>query len=239
VREARRVIVYSEATRRDVQDEFRLPDEKLIVIPLAARRSFHPPTPAEVEQVRVKYRLPEGYVLYLGSNRPHKNLPCLVDAWGRMDGKAAIGARLVIAGYWDERYPKARRLAARMKLESSISFLGAIPENDLRGLYGGASLFVFPSLLEGFGLPVLEAMACGTPVACAQVSSLPEVAGEAAVYFTPTDPEHIAAVLQTTLTDPDLLQSLRLRGLERAGQFSWQSTARQIIQVYRALDLEN
>jgi glycosyltransferase involved in cell wall biosynthesis len=139
----------------------------------------------------------------------------------------------VIAGAWDPRYPQVKQLAARLNLTQAIIFLGSIPEADLPALYGAARLFVFPSLYEGFGLPVLEALSCGTAVACSRASSLPEVAGEAAVYFDPADPDRIAEALVRALNNEALLEDLRARGLEQARKFSWRRTARQTLQVYR------
>ncbi len=117
-------------------------------------------------------------------------------------------------------------------LEEWVTFTGYVPDADLPALYNGADLFCFPSLYEGFGLPVLEAMACGTPVVTSNTTSLPEVAGEAALLVDPYDVEDIAAAMQRVLTEPDLAHDLRERGLARAGQFSWEKTARETIAVY-------
>ena len=233
---AKRVIADSGTTRQDFLNFFQLPKEKIVAIPLAAGAAFHSPAKSEIERVRVKHSLPEDYIFYLGSNRPHKNLPRLIEAWARIAGSRQLHDRkLVIAGVWDERYPEAKTHAARLNLAGSICFLGPVPDEDLPGLYGGAELFVFPSLFEGFGFPVLEAMSCGAAVACSNTSSLPEVAGEAAVYFDPADVEDIAKTLVHALEDARRLESLRQRGLERARHYSWQQTARQTIAVYRAV----
>lgn len=240
LRSTRRVISNSEATRRDFLDYYHLPEDKIVTIPLAAGEAFHPPIPQEISRVCSKFDLPESYILYLGSNKPHKNLPFLVEAWARIAGDhRSEDFKLVIAGNWDPRYPQARQLASRLDLSGSISFLGPIPDEDLPGLYGGASLFVFPSLFEGFGFPVLEAMACGTAVACSRTSSLPEVAGNAAVYFDPLDLDEISGVLPATWNDPALLQDLRERGLERVENFSWRRAARQTVQVYKEISGRN
>lgn len=231
---AQRVIANSEATRRDFLDYFHLPQEKVTAVPLGVEDAFRPPNQQEIKRVRSKYTLPDHYILYLGSNKPHKNLPQLVKAWARIAGDhRSEDFKLVIAGNWDPRYPQARQLTSRLDLCGSISFLGPIPDEDLPGVYGGARLFIFPSLFEGFGLPVLEAMACGTAVACSRTSSLPEVAENAAVYFDPLDLDEIAGVLPATWNDSALLRDLRERGLARAGNFSWRRTARQTIQIYR------
>jgi alpha-1,3-rhamnosyl/mannosyltransferase len=184
-----------------------------------------------VEAVRRRYALPERYVLYLGSNKPHKNLIRLIEAWALL---AEYGTRstLLIAGTWDPRHPEPRLLARRLGLEN-IRWLGPVPEPDIPALYAGATAFVFPSLYEGFGLPVLEAMACGTPVACSNTSSLPEVVGDAALLFDPTDAAGIAEALSRLMHDADLRADLRERTLRQAARFSWERTARATLTVYR------
>jgi alpha-1,3-rhamnosyl/mannosyltransferase len=227
---ANRVLAPSEATRRDILSTFRLSAGKVTFIPLAADQTLRPCPTGEVEAVRGKHALPEAYVLYLGSNKPHKNLVRLVEAWAQLQPQPLP---LVIAGLWDPRYPEARLRARVLGLEGSVLWPGPIPEPDLPAIYTGATLFVFPSLYEGFGLPALEAMACGVPVACAGTSSLGEVAGDAALYFDPTSAEEISDVLRQALTHPDLRAELREKGLARAAEFSWEQTAGKTLRLYR------
>jgi alpha-1,3-rhamnosyl/mannosyltransferase len=235
LRTASHVIVTSEATRRDLLAFFRLSPKKVTAIPLAAAPNFRPSSPADVEQVRRKYALPQDYVLYLGINKPHKNLVRLVEAWGQIrDSQFPIrNSQLVIAGAWDSRYPEPQQRVTALRLENAIRFLGPVAEEDLPALYGGAILFAFPSECEGFGLPALEAMACGTPVACANTSSLPEVGGDKVLYFDPADVEAIAETLRRALAEPALRAGLRERGLARAAQFSWERTAQETLHLYR------
>jgi alpha-1,3-rhamnosyl/mannosyltransferase len=191
-----------------------------------------------VAAVRARYDLPERYLLYLGSNKPHKNLERLVEAWALLQPQPAA---LVIAGSWDSRYPEARQRAAALSrspaplagLERQLLWLGPVPEADLPALYSGALLFVFPSLYEGFGLPVLEAMACGTPVACSNTSSLPEVAGDAALLANPLDTQELARAMRTALEDESLRQEMSEKGLKRAQGFSWLRTAQRTLETYR------
>ena len=232
LRTASRVIVISRATCRDLLAAYQLSPEKLIVVPLAADPNFRPVSPSEVEQVRHKYALPKDYVLYLGSNKPHKNLVRLIEAFSRVTHHASR-AVLAIAGAWDTRYPQSRQRVEALGLGDAVHFVGSVTESDLRALYTGAVAFVFPSLYEGFGLPILEAMACGTPVACSNTSSLPEVAGDAALYFDPTNIESIAHTLDRMLADAELRADLRERGLARASDFSWERTAQETLKVYR------
>ncbi|MBS1252871.1 MAG: Mannosylfructose-phosphate synthase [Anaerolineales bacterium] len=159
----------------------------------------------------------------------------LVEAWDDVTQQEAAGKHhLVIAGREDPRYPEARTRAAELALERVI-FLGQVAETDLPALYSGADLFVFPSLYEGFGLPVIEAMACGAPVACSNTSSLPEVAGDAAVYFDPINEDDIAESIRRALGDADLRESLSARSLEQAAKFSWERTAQLTLEAYRAV----
>lgn len=231
LRTARVVLAISEATRVDLTRFFRISPDRIRVTPLAADSHLQPPSPGAIEAARRKYSLPDTYALYLGINKPHKNLVRLVKAWRSLD--AAHNAKLIIAGYWDARYPQVKAMVEEASLKNEIIFLGPIAEADLPALYGGATLFVFPSLYEGFGLPVLEAMACGTPVACSDVSSLPEVAGDAGLLFDPLSIESIADAIARALRDADLRADLRQRGLARASQFTWQRVAQQTIEAYR------
>lgn len=230
LRSAARVIAISGATRDDVLATYRVAPEKVAVVPLAADPVFCPQPSAAVRTAAEGYGLPGEYVLYLGSNKPHKNLVGLIRAWSRIQPTALP---LVIAGAWDDRYPESRQEADALGMGDQVRFLGPVPDSDLPALYSGASLFVFPSEYEGFGLPVLEAMACGTPVVCSNESSLPEVAGEAALYVDPTDEESIAQGIGELLEDPDLCRELRERGLARAKLFSWERMARETLGLYR------
>ncbi len=232
LRTASRVIVISQATRRDLLTLYHLPPQKVTAIPLAADPGFHPPPPTEVERVRRKYALPEDYLLYLGINKPHKNLVRLIDAFSRITFHVSRFT-LVIAGAWDSRYPEPRQRAEALGLENVVRFLGPVLEADLPALYAGAALFVFPSLYEGFGLPVLEAMACGTPVVCSNTSSLPEIMGEAALTFDPLNVKEMAAKIEEALGDESLRGEMREKGLRQAAKFSWERTARETLEVYR------
>jgi glycosyltransferase involved in cell wall biosynthesis len=238
LRAATRIIVISEATRRDLRKYYDLPPEKVAAIPLAADPGFRPRSSAQIEELRREYALPEDYALYLGSNKPHKNLERLVEAWHQIVQSGAAptpraGPSLVIAGTWDARYPECKQLVQALGLDDRVRFFGPVPEEDLPALYSAATLFVFPSLYEGFGLPVLEAMACGIPVVCSKTSSLPEIAGQAALTFDPLDTAGMAAQIETAFYDEARREDMRGRGLERASEFSWAETARRTLDIYR------
>jgi glycosyltransferase involved in cell wall biosynthesis len=238
LRAVKRVIAISEATRRDFLTHFDLQPEVIQAIPLAADPAFRPQSRAALAAARARYDLPERYVLYLGSNKPHKNLERLVEAWALLQPQGSTPPAgqpppLVIAGAWDDRYPEARQRAASLASGEQIRWMGPAPEADLPALYGGATIFVFPSLLEGFGLPVLEAMACGTPVVCSNSSSLPEVAGDAALMADPLDTESLARAMRQALEDETLREDLMEKGLRRARRFSWSHTAGLSVETYR------
>jgi glycosyltransferase involved in cell wall biosynthesis len=240
LRTVTRVLAISEATRRDYLAHFRLAPEKIQVTPLAADPAFVRQPAATVDAMRARYGLPERYALYLGSNKPHKNLERLVEAWARLRPRSAYppaGPRipLVVAGAWDDRYPEARRRAAALSMEDEVRWLGPAPEAELPALYSGACLFVFPSLYEGFGLPALEAMACGTPVVCSNSSSLPEVTGDAGLLVDPLDVQAMADGMRQVLEDETLRQVMAEKGLCLARRFSWQETARRTLEAYRDL----
>jgi glycosyltransferase involved in cell wall biosynthesis len=238
LRAAWRVIAISEAARRDFVTHFRLQPEKIRAIPLAADPAFRPPSRETIAAARAHFGLPERYVLYLGSNKPHKNLERLIEAWALLQSQGSVASAerplpLVIAGAWDDRYPEARQRAAALSLGAQVRWLGPAPEADLPALYGGALLFVFPSLYEGFGLPVLESMACGTPVVCSNSSSLPEVAGDAALMVDPMNTAMLARAMRQALDDERLREDLSEKGLRQAGSYSWPHTARLSIETYR------
>jgi glycosyltransferase involved in cell wall biosynthesis len=230
---AGQVITISKATHQDLLRHFPTSASKITIIPLAADRHFQPQSTAAIQRVLHKYQLPQRYILYLGINKPHKNLAALVEAYSGLN-ESRFQTSLVIAGAWDPRYPEPKVLVQALGLEEHVHFLGPVDDADLPALYSGCSLFVFPSLYEGFGLPVLEAMACGAPVACSSSSSLPEIAGDAAILFEPNHVEEITAAMHRAIDDENFRQSLGQRSLQQAQHFSWARTAQQTLSIYRS-----
>lgn len=230
---ATRIIAISNTSRDDFLRAFKLPPEKITCIPLAAGPRFHPQPNVELTRTRQKYSLPENYGLYVGSNKPHKNLTGLLAAWAQFTAQASKKPLLVLAGAWDQRYPQAKQWVLNQDMQDAVRFVGPVDDGDLPALLSGARLFILPSLYEGFGLPALEALACGAPVACARTSSLQEVAGEAALYFDPQNAAEMASVISRIWADETLSQELRARGPVQAANFSWQRTAQETINVYR------
>jgi alpha-1,3-rhamnosyl/mannosyltransferase len=232
LRTARLALAISQATADDFVHVFGTARSRLRVTPLAPGAAFRPQSQQAIDATRQRLHLDGEYVLYLGSNKPHKNLSSLTDAWAQI-AAGHPDVTLAIAGHWDPRFPQAREEVAAAGLERRVRFVGSVAPDDLPALYSGARLFCFPSLYEGFGLPVLEAMACGTPVVCSDASSLPEVAGDAALLVDPHDAEALAAALHRVLSDAALRDDLAERSLARAGAFSWARTARQTLRAYR------
>ena len=235
LRTSRAVLTISEHARNDLFFDYRIPRERITVTPLAADPRFQPQTSDQIADFRVRYQIPEQYVLYLGSNKPHKNLERLVRAWERLCNEGHNdGVRLLIAGHVDPRYGEIPAFVAERGLSERVRFLPNVPEADLPTLYSGALLFAFPSYYEGFGLPPLEAMACGTPVLCAYASSLPEVVGEAALTVDPYSFLEMAEGLRRLIYSRPLRSRLRKLGLERAKLFNWERTAEATLAVYEA-----
>jgi glycosyltransferase involved in cell wall biosynthesis len=233
-RRSTRVIAISQSTRRDLVELLGLPSERIDVAPQglgAVRRADALSAP----QTRARFGLGERRVLLtLSAKRPHKNLLALIGALARIPAERR--PLLVLPGYptWHEAQLRAH--AAALGITADVRFEGWLEEGEVEGLWGVADAFVYPSLYEGFGLPVLEAMARGVPVACADCSSLPEVAGDAALLFDPRSQDAIAQAIERLLGDPSLAAGLRERGVERVREFSWERTARLTLASYaRAL----
>jgi glycosyltransferase involved in cell wall biosynthesis len=230
VRRSRVVFVPSKATADDVKRFYRVPACRMVITPEAADPSFRPVSDcAELDRVRQKYNLPGRFVLAVGARRPHKNFGRLVEA---MAGGGQ--GQLVFAGDADERFPDEAAAAAR-GLGDRVRFLGRVPEADLPVLYNLATVFACPSLIEGFGLPVLEAMACGTPVVCSDISVFREVAAGAATLVPPEDIPAWTSALSRILTGEELQATLRQAGIDRAAQFNWRRAALPVLSVYGKL----
>lgn len=239
---ANRVIAVSEATKRDVENRLGLPSSRI-------RRVYNAPDPgffrqdgpaeAEVRQrIMERYQINHPFLLYAGNIRPHKNVPRLVEAFAVTRGQLALhplykDLRLVIIGDTISENPAVRQAVIKSRVEPLVRFLGFVPFDALRCFYQSASAFVFPSRYEGFGLPPLEAMACGTPVVTSNVSSLPEVVGDAAILVNPENVFDIARGIRDVLLDEPLRAELIRRGREQAARFSWARTAREVLEIYK------
>jgi glycosyltransferase involved in cell wall biosynthesis len=230
---AERILTVSETSKADILRYCDVPAERIIVVYNAIDERFATPPAAEaVARVRERYQLDGPFALYVGNIKPHKNLERLIDAFNLVRRSGFERLQLLIIGDQISKYPRLRRAVDAHKLHKHVRFLGFVADDTLAALYRLATVFVFPSLYEGFGLPPLEAMASGTPVVTSNRSSLPEVVGDAAVLVDPYSSASIADGIQQVLGDAALRQTLVARGLARAKQFSWEPSIRRIHEVY-------
>lgn len=226
---AARLIAGSESARQDFCAHFRVPEEKIKAVHHGVDERFRPRAEEEVVGFRRRFGLPPGFLLYLGIDKPHKNLVRLIEAFGRLERSDLT---LAVVGPPSARRSEAREVANRLDLGERVRFLGPVDDDSLPALYSAATALVFPSLYEGFGLPALEAMACGTPVVCSNASSLPEVVGDAAMLVDPYDVDAWSEAMARVLSGEALRSELRRKGLARAAQFTWERTARATLAVY-------
>jgi glycosyltransferase involved in cell wall biosynthesis len=233
-RRAARVIAVSESTRQDVIRLCGVAPERVVNIPNGVTAGFSPASTEAVAAFRQVRGLPDRYMLFLGTLEPRKNLVRLIEAYGRWrQGRGGPAAKLVIAGGKGWYYERIYARVAELGLLEDVIFPGYVPAEDLPWWYRAADLFIYPSLFEGFGLPVLEALACGTPTIASCASSLPEVAGEAALLVDPDDVQALAQAIEWVMSDRQVAATLRAAGPEQAARFPWSRTARETVQLYR------
>jgi glycosyltransferase involved in cell wall biosynthesis len=228
------IITVSKSAKSDLLDVAAVPPGKVSVIPLGVDPQFQPvAAPHLLERIRRKYGLPRDFILFVGMIEPRKNLETLVDAY--LADSLSARFDLVLAGSLGWGYSHLLRKIAASGAPDRIRLPGYIEAGDLAALYSAAAVFAYPSFYEGFGLPVLEAMACGTPVVTSSVSSLPEVAGTAALLADPHDSGALASALHSILSNANLRADLSRRGLDRAKSFTWTRTAEKTLALYRRI----
>lgn len=235
---ARHVIAVSRQTADDLVRFFGTAAARITVIHNGVDRVFSPGNPADIEAFRAGRGLPSRYFLYVGTLEPRKNLPTLIRAFARWRASGdpeAHQVKLVLAGAQGWFYAEIFRLVSELGLQDRVLFPGFVPDAELPLWYRAAEAFVYPSLFEGFGLPVLEAMACGTPVLCSRIGSLTEIVGEAALTVPPTAEDGWMAAMALLARQPQLRQELSRRGLAQAQKFSWEATALATLEVYQAV----
>ena len=232
VRRARLILADSESTKRDIVELLGTPPSKVRVVYAGVGPEFKPVTQVDVlAGVRARYSLAWPFVLNVGTLEPRKNHLRLIRSFAQLLPHHP-DLRLVLVGGKGWLYEDVQAEVARLNLEDRVVFPGFVADADLPALYSLASVFAYPSLYEGFGLPVLEAMACGTPVVCSNASSLPEVAGDAALLVDPTDVDALARALDQALNDQPLRQAMRIRGQSQAARFTWSAAARTLLDAY-------
>jgi glycosyltransferase involved in cell wall biosynthesis len=229
VRRARRILTISEHTRRDIVRLLSVPEQRVDVTYPAAEERYRPLPNRDVEAFRVARRLPDSFVFALGTLEPRKNLVGLLQAYARLPRPRPS---LYVAGGAGWRFSPIFDTVRQLHLAEDVHWLGYVPEDELPLWYNAARLFAFPSLYEGFGLPVLEAMACGTPVITSTAASLPEVGGKAAVLVPPLDTERIAHEMERILDDSQLRTEMRAAGRIQASRFSWRAMTDQTVNAY-------
>jgi len=230
LRAAKMIFAISEWTKGEIIRVYGTPPGKIQVVPCGVEEDFAP-DPQAAEKAAARWSLAPGYILAVGTAHPRKNIATLLQAYARI----AVSERppLVLIGPAGATSSPLQKQAEELGLSGQIHWLGYVTRADLPALYSGAGAFVMPSLQEGFGMPVLEAMACGAPVVCSNTTALPEVAGEAGLLVDPTRPEIWSEVLRKVLADKSLAQDLRERGLQRARQFTWERAGRVALNYLR------
>lgn len=233
-RQARRIVTISQSGREDVHRFFQVSKEQIDVIYPGVDDAFHPRPAAEVEAFRHQHGLPERFVLHVGTLQPRKNIPTLLEAMARL---RRPDLPLILVGGRGWFYEEIFAQVERLDLREQVRFAGYVPDEALPLWYNAASLLVFPSIYEGFGIPVIEAMACGTPVVAADTSAVPEAAGNAALLFPSQSVDALVSQMLVVLDNRAQAATMRQRGLEQAAEFSWARSGEAMVVTYcRALD---
>jgi glycosyltransferase involved in cell wall biosynthesis len=236
VRFAKKVITVSESTKKDLVRIYKTDPNKITVTPLGLSEGFRPMQYQEAQSVLDKYGLVyQKYILFLGTIQPRKNIPRLVDAYEKIKKENRVEEKLIIGGgrgwLWEPILKKVKTAG----IDGSVKYLDYVSKEDLSYIMAGAKIYTLPAMYEGFGIPALEAMASGVPTVVSNISSLPEVVGDAGVLVDPNSIESIAEGLLKVLTDSNLRQQLIVKGLERAKQFTWENTAKKTLEVFNSL----
>lgn len=235
IRKLNVVLTVSESSKRDIVQHCGIPEDRVVVTPNGVDHDEYYPRDKEesLNRVQSRYHIRRPYLLYVSRiEHPGKNHARLIQAFGRMKSRVGVPHQLVLAGGDWDRSEEVHQLADQSPHRKDILFTGFVDHEDLPYLYCGADIFVFPSLYEGFGIPILEAMACGTPVACSNVSSMPEVAGDAAPMFDPNEEEEIADTMEQLLSNAARREEYVQRGLARSQEYTWSNTATKTVEAF-------
>lgn len=227
-------ITVSKNTKRDLQHFFTIPSEKIRVISCGVGQQFRPMGADESEKFRIEKKLPEKYILAVGTLEPRKNFTILIRAFAQLVKKYPEYSLVIVGGrgwYFEKIFDTVKEL----EVEDSVKFVGYVHDDDLPGYYNAAECFVFPSLYEGFGIPLLEAMKSGCPVITSNISSMPEVVEDAAILVNPSVPQELTAAIEKVITSPVLANELREKGRKQSEKFSWKSSARELHQLFEDL----
>ncbi|MBS1761910.1 MAG: glycosyltransferase family 4 protein [Bacteroidetes bacterium] len=233
---AAQIVTVSNYEKEKIQSKLKIPDKKIRTIYNACSNHFFSETSAEeLETLKVKMNLPERFILFLGNTDPKKNLPNVLLSLAVLKKKNKLDFTLVMPDFGKENLLKLLRFQGNEHLIENIMLTGYIPNNELPGLYKLSLLFLYPSLRESFGIPILEAMASGAPLICSNTSAIPEIAGEGACYVNPSNPEDIAEKIEEVLKNNSLRNQLVEYGYKRAAMFSWKKTANELLELYNEI----
>ncbi len=236
LKRAKKIVTVSSHTKKNLIDFFHQPEEKIEIIYPGLNQNFKLiKDPTKLQALRNKHRIDRPFIFYVGVWKDHKNLPGLIKAFTILKLKYKLDYQLVLGGKSDPRYPEIIQAIEDSKFKSDIILPGFILEAELPLFYNAADLFVLPSFCEGFGLVALESLACGTPVVGSNSTSLPEILEAAAIYFNPKNPENLAEIINQVLTNPDLYQDLKTRGLNQIKKYDWHDCAQKTLAVYQSL----
>lgn len=238
INKAKKVITISNYTKQNIIKHFNADQEKIIVTHLGFNQNLASQiNDQKITQIKNKLNITKPFLFYVGVWRDHKNLPGLVRAFNILKSKYNLDIQLVLAGRQDDRYPEIKQEIKQSKFQNDIITPGFIEDSDLPLLYKAAKLFVLPSFAEGFGLVALESQSLGTPVVASNITSLPEILEDSAMYFNPDDENNMAEVINKVLSDKNLYSGLQHKGLNQVKKYSWQTTAQQTLSVYQ--DIKN
>jgi glycosyltransferase involved in cell wall biosynthesis len=236
VKKASKVIAVSKNTKNDIINHFRINENKINVVYEGVDEQFRVINKKEESgQIRKKYNITKPFIFYTGVWRNHKNLVGLIKAFGILKNKHKLECQLVLGGKEDSYYPEARKTWEKLGLEKDVIRTGFINQKELPLFYNAAAIFVIPSFYEGFGLIGLEAMACGTPVVSSNTTSLPEILGQAAVYFNPENCEEMAEKIKLVLNDEKLYNELREKGFQQIEKYSWEKMGKETLEIYKKI----
>lgn len=233
-RRATKNITVSNYSKKDIMNIFEISEEKIAVVYEGVREEFKPKEKEDVEKVKERYGIRGKYIFYIGNFEPHKNVEGILRAYSKINYELQKNCKLVIGGKKDGNFKKIKRLCLNLKIKKNAIFPGFIEDADLPALYSGAEIFLFPSFYEGFGLPPLEAMACGTPVISSNRTSLPEILGDAPILINPQNPDEIAKAIENILTNENLQKELKKKGIKRAAQFSLEDMSKKILDIFES-----
>lgn len=230
------VITVSNFSKNDIASQFNFPKEKIYVTHLAGESIYHPiDTKFCKNFIKEKYKIEDDFILYVGGFSPRKNILSLINAFSQLQNVYKKKINLVIVGQKGKSYEIYKKRTQELHIEGSVIFPGYIPMEELPYFYNAAEIFVYPSFYEGFGLPPIEAMSCGTPVIASNVTSMPEVLQDAAILIAPSDVDGLCLAIKDILSDEQLKHSLILKGFKRASSLSWDKTALETIEIYKKI----